>query len=311
MKKIEELIIKSFKGIEEFRLENCGDINILVGDNNTCKTTVLEAIQFFQAQSDFREIIRIARKRDITARIPSITVLESFLNAFNAKQDDSHKKIEIGYNNEKSTNLLRVFGMVQDIYVTENDIIELSKNQRINKDNFDENEPIKEFRGILEYNQTSTEVYINEISDVYRFGDKNIPIKKEDVLKVSYLSSIDHTNERFSSRIISEAIINNEKSGLLDLLKLFDENIDGLEIVATKNSFRATTYIKHKVYGFLPVSSFGDGLKKVLALASIILSTENGILLIDEIETAIHTNALGNIFKWILELAKNRIFKFS
>ena len=116
--------------------------------------------------------------------------------------------------------------MVQDIYVTENDIIELSKNQRINKDNFDENEPIKEFRGILEYNQTSTEVYINEISDVYRFGDKNIPIKKEDVLKVSYLSSIDHTNERFSSRIISEAIINNEKSGLLDLLKLFDENID-------------------------------------------------------------------------------------
>lgn len=306
MKIINKICIDTFKGIESLELDKCGDVNLIVGDNNTCKTTVLEAIQFLQYPNDFREMIRISRKRDIASRRPrDITVLESFLNIFNATQSDENKEVSLKFISKDIMNTLKITGEVKEVYITENEINEISKYKRGIMFEHEEEIPVKEFRGIVEYNSNSVEVFINELTDIYRYGDMSLN-KKEKVVQMSYLTSIDHMNERFSTGIISDAIFNNKKSGLLDLLRLFDENIEGLEILSKTNSLRATPYIKHKKFGYMPVSSFGDGLKKVLALASSILSISNGVLLIDEIETAIHTSALNDVFRWLLEAARRR-----
>lgn len=100
--------------------------------------------------------------------------------------------------------------------------------------------------------------------------------------------------------------MNDEKSGLLELLQEFDSNFEGIDILAPKENVIPTTYIKHRKYGYMPIASFGDGLKKVLSLASILLNSRNDVLLIDEIETAIHTSALGDIFGWMLSVAKRQ-----
>ena len=36
--------IENFRGIEETRLEDCGELNVLVGRNNSGKSTILDAI---------------------------------------------------------------------------------------------------------------------------------------------------------------------------------------------------------------------------------------------------------------------------
>ena len=43
-------------------------------------------------------------------------------------------------------------------------------------------------------------------------------------------------------------------------------------------------YIRHKLLGDMPVSSYGDGMKKVQELSNGIAMAVGGILLIDEIE---------------------------
>lgn len=306
LKIINDLFIDSFKGIEKLKLDKCGDINIIVGDNNTCKTTVLEAIQCLQYPNDFRELIKVIRKRYIsTNKLSGITVLESFLNVFNAEQKESEKKVKIRFIANDIENIFQIQGEVKEVYITENELLEMTKYQRIKDDQYDEEVPVKEFRGNIEYNDKAVEVFINEVTDIYRYGENNSLIN-ESIFEINYLSSVDHVNERFSTRIISNAIKNNEKSGLLDLLKLFDNNIIGLEILPVGNGNRSITHIEHKKYGFMPVASFGDGLKKVLALASIILSTQNGVVLIDEIETAIHTSALSKVFQWLMKVAEKQ-----
>lgn len=45
-------------------------------------------------------------------------------------------------------------------------------------------------------------------------------------------------------------------------------------------------------------------MKKAMLLLSAVLKAKNGILLLDEFETAIHTSAMGNVFKWIIENAE-------
>ena len=295
MKYINNIYIQTFKGIENLKISNLGDINILVGDNNTCKTSVLEAIQLFQYPNDIREIIRIARRREIMKRRPSgITVMDSFLNMFNASQNE-YKAISIKCEIDNNINLLDIRGIVNEIYVTSEELTQYKDSQ------FNEEIPANEFKGVLRYNDNEQEIIINDVNDRNIYRNSVIDGKQIKLLDLKFVSSSDHLNEVFSLANLSESIRNNEKSQLLELLRKFDDKIDGIEILTTRNNHFPATYIKHLEYGFMPLSSFGDGIKKVLTLASALLRVENGVLLIDEIETAIHTSALDSVFQWLLE----------
>lgn len=50
----------------------------------------------------------------------------------------------------------------------------------------------------------------------------------------------------------------------------------------------------------MPLSTYGDGVKKVLSIASAIANAVDGILLIDKVETAIHSRYFDKIFSFIV-----------
>ncbi|WP_293161763.1 ATP/GTP-binding protein [Okeania sp. SIO2C9] len=50
-----------------------------------------------------------------------------------------------------------------------------------------------------------------------------------------------------------------------------------------------------------PLSAFGDGVRRLLFMALTIAKLKDGILLIDELETAIHTEALLPSFSWLVK----------
>ena len=52
------------------------------------------------------------------------------------------------------------------------------------------------------------------------------------------------------------------------------------------------------------LNAYGDGMKKAMLLLSAVLRAKDGILLLDEFETAIHNSAMENVFSWILNTAK-------
>ncbi len=78
-----------------------------------------------------------------------------------------------------------------------------------------------------------------------------------------------------------------------------------------KYNYDTNLTIKHRVKGELPISVYGDGIKKVIALADSIMGAKDGILLIDEIETSIHRSILKNSMDWLIracELYNVQIF---
>ena len=66
-------------------------------------------------------------------------------------------------------------------------------------------------------------------------------------------------------------------------------------------SYRFNIYIQHKKLGLAPVSTFGDGIRRLLHIALKLASVKGGILLIDELESTIHTEALQNSFQWLVK----------
>jgi ABC-type multidrug transport system ATPase subunit len=93
-----------------------------------------------------------------------------------------------------------------------------------------------------------------------------------------------------------------ERNSVVEALRMFSDDIEGAEIL-TPTPKQPRFYIQSKRLGSVPISSYGTGMRRVLSLAMGVLISKDGVLLIDEIETAIHHSALQEVFPWLLKLA--------
>jgi AAA15 family ATPase/GTPase len=64
---LKSLEIKNFRCFESFRLEQLGQVNLLVGSNNSGKTSILEALQIFYSRTNLEPLkdIMLERGEDI------------------------------------------------------------------------------------------------------------------------------------------------------------------------------------------------------------------------------------------------------
>jgi AAA15 family ATPase/GTPase len=115
-----------------------------------------------------------------------------------------------------------------------------------------------------------------------------------------------HRSDIGQFRLLSEARFDNFKSDVLELLRQIDENISDIEILLSPESVgsRFNIYIQHEKLGLAPVSTFGDGIRRLLHIALKLASVKGGVLLIDELESTIHTEALQSSFNWLVKWCK-------
>ena len=263
------LNIRHFKGIENLELNDLSNVNIIVGENNSGKTSVLEAISLLQSQDSIKTMLKHISRSD--SSYPS--KFELFLEIFPKKQYIS-KNIQINSIINGLARELKIDGNLIEKMFRGTISVKLDNEKLINKDMvFKENQVIKD-------------------NSSY------------DIIKIIYITPYDHFKDGLINKTI-ENIKESEKNKIIKLLQMFDSNILDFKILSTNNKDNPmTTYIKHKKYGFMPLFSFGDSIKKVLTLASAVISAKQGILLVDEIETAIHKNMINEVFKWFIEACR-------
>ena len=162
--------------------------------------------------------------------------------------------------------------------------------------------------------ETETDVF--DGSSVYTIGEQTLTesirlnrltrvtgtsIRLKPQIKISYVSPFEHLNRNIVNRIIKNDAY---KLICLNALQLFDPEIEDIMIFRSDVSNRPVEYLKHKRLGNMPLSTYGDGIKKVLVLANTIIGATDGILLIDEIETAIHRKYYNDIFRFIVKACR-------
>jgi hypothetical protein len=112
-----------------------------------------------------------------------------------------------------------------------------------------------------------------------------------------------HRLERQQLIRLSAATTEQWKRESIALLNAIDPNITDLDIVAP-DGIRARMTVRHKDLGLVPLSSFGEGIRRIVMFALAVPSVKGGVLLIDEIETAIHVSALSKVFTWLVSACK-------
>lgn len=275
------LNIKNFRGVKDLELKDFLSTNIIVGDNNSGKTSLLEAISLLENPDSIKNMLLNASKRDSN----NVSKFELFLEMF-PKNQNENRAIHIDSMINECRNELRIEGNLSDI-------VDLNSGENY----FDS----KVFEGKVSLKKDDEEL-INK--DIYIQENKQLRFNGSyNIIKIVYVTPYDHFRESLLNTTV-EAIKEGDKDKITKLLKRFDENIIGFEVLP--NSYMNTTsiYINHKKYKLMPLSSFGDGVKKVITLAAALVSARNGILLIDEIETAIYKDMIKEVFDWFVKACR-------
>jgi len=119
-------------------------------------------------------------------------------------------------------------------------------------------------------------------------------------LPVRSIHGCSHRSSGVPSELWTDVIYADVKLQTVKLLQLFDPDIQDIDIISPRERASSIS-IKHKKLGRAPLSSFGDGLRRVFTLASAIPGAKDGLLLIDELEIAVHTRMLEKTFNWLVE----------
>lgn len=288
---LNSLSIKNFRGINNLELNNLSNINILVGDNNCGKTSVLEAISLFQNPLEINNILTSCckRGRDI------ISIFDLFLEMF--PRENINKNIEIISSINSVLYNLNINGKL--IERINPNLYRCIESDEYFDENYFEN---RIFKGRIKVKKNTEVINEKEINLSEEKIQSTLGDLSNQIINMVYVSPYDYLYNRLIDDTIN-VIKSGEKEEVIKLLKILDNNIEDFNVLKSKNK-PSSIYIKHSKYGFMSLSSFGDGVKKILTLASAVVSAKNGILLIDEIETAIYKNILNNVFGWLLNACK-------
>ena len=293
---LKQLCIDQYRGIHKLKIEDLKQVNLVVGDNNCGKTSVLEALQLLRTSGDLSNVYRIARQREVLASANTNSIYNNFICMFPVNPEGTLEISVHGICNDKEI-AFHLQGKQDRVLL---DAKELSP-QKYRRQDIPEGETEAEsFEGLISLlydgKKQNRAISVNQYSKV-----TGTITSEKDQFNIIYVSPFEHLRGSVLSNILRNE---SYKQICLRALQLFDPDIEDMMIFRSDTGNRPVEYLRHKHLGDMPVSSYGDGIKKVLALSNAIAVAANGILLIDEIETAIHKKYYDDIFRFIVKACK-------
>lgn len=306
MFRYDELLVSKFRGLVDLKLSNLSNINIFVGENNCGKTSVLEAIRLLVEPLSSYNYHKVGAMRYRMSNLPSSSGYSESIRWLFPQSNEygSKKMIEISGWNLGNEKRLKATYDEQIFLIPEPPTFFTSDNSddEIKKYKITKNEA--EVPGILlklEFQDGKSA----STKRKFRVIDNRVaafPINKKKVnIPVQFITPLEN---RFGASLeeVSAMLLPENKVITLDALRMFEPNILDIELLAPQG--RPQLVVHHKILGPTPLYIFGDGLRKALNFAVALVNCRGGILLIDELETGIHTSALGRLFMWLSAAAE-------
>ena len=293
---INSIEIIKFRGIQKLTVSEFSNINLIVGDNNSGKTTFLEAIQLLFAKSQLSSIKSVINQR--TMLNPNSSFYTSFIKMFNKDQDNDFLEFDIYALTENGTLEFELNG--HEKTVSGEAALQMSTLSARQKTQYKNAKTVipetaKVFTGSI-ITQTGKKPVEKSIRCTSL--DSVIPgpiVKKE----VHYIPSFGHLRYDLLQNIVANP---EYKALVINILRQFDDSIaDICYTKADDGAYLETIITKDGVN--MPFSVYGDGIKKILYILNKLFAATDSILLIDEIETGLHKQYYDSLFPVVFALA--------
>lgn len=298
MANINLIEINQFRGIRQLTISNFSKINLIVGDNNSGKTTFLEAVQLLFAKSQLSSVKNIIKQRTVL-NVSESSFYTSFIKTFNVNQESELLDFDIYAVSNNGPIRFEMRGRERTISGEEAlqmSTMSLGQKAHYKKESTVVPETAKLFSGSIISQNGKKPIE----KDIHFTSLDNVSVGPVIKREVQYIPSFGHL--RYD--LLKNFVDNPEYKKLaISILKQFDDSI--VDICYTKaddGCFLESIITADGIN--MPFSVYGDGVKKILYILNKLFDATDSILLIDEIETGLHKKYYDRLFPVVFELAK-------
>jgi energy-coupling factor transporter ATP-binding protein EcfA2 len=306
---INSIKISGYRGFSDFSMTGLGRINLLVGRNNTGKTSILEALHLLASGSDLSALWRILLRRGeqpVFEPSPGRAIQQEIdlSHLFHGHELAPGMTITITTSNQQPERTIRY--QIDEATPSESPVLFA---QIANE------EPAGTLLALKILGPARVPPPIPLVhrtsmrNDTFNSVSNMVRAQKFDGGAVQYI-----TNESLSFtdliNLWNTIVLTPEEERVVDALKAIDPNIEriasiGGPVIYSGVNQRAGFAVKMRgTDKRVPIGSFGDGVWRIVALAAAISRAKDGILLVDEIDTGLHYTVMEAMWRTIDNASK-------
>ncbi len=273
---LQELSLHAYRGISGLVLEGLTPVSLVVGANNSGKSSLLEAAGLLLRPPDPSQWVSAVRHRDVDmSLVEGLWAL--FPNSEALHPDDGPQE----------SNSLIVEGRTSGLA------------RRIEARCF-----ASQILGASEEADLSARIEVSVDGDpalTLKFPAPATVAHQVPTYRVFAVTPGTHYSTKALVEHLSRVVDEGRKQLAVELLQMFDPGVEDLDVIASLG--REAVRVSHRTRGVVDLASFGDGMRRSAALALALTRASQGVLLVDEIEAGIHHTVLRPVLGKLLEAA--------
>ncbi|GAA7803357.1 ATP/GTP phosphatase [Helicobacter pylori] len=295
---IQSVRIKNFKTFKDTQIDGFTKLNIITGGNNVGKSNLLEALYCLAGKS-MHPCTNLTEIYDNIRKEPLKTESKNLM--FYGLDTKEEIQIVITLDNNQTLDLQIKFIASEDQKVIESQIIPTAEQTQMpsqlnftlkknNEEIYNDHLNIAEIPNQLGYKRQFKNFDPNQLQKLLPFESAVIMPSDAAYRQVYMIQAM--------RKILDDNQLEKE---LNERLNQFDNNIQSI-------SFNTNNQLKLKVKNIkekLPLSAFGDGLKKYLHIVSAFMADNAKTIYIDEVENGLHFSRMKLLLRCVIDFINN------
>ena len=317
--KLRQLHIVAFRGLRDLHLDELRPVTLLFGPNNCGKTSVLEATAIFCRPMDLRQWLTIIQMRD-PGRIAESKLVSLRWCFANVRSIAAEEGQEAPNADESQDTLyggdIEIRGegasAVKQVTSSYREMLGEITAEQLRKKNLPygtyRRDELPAFRRGADITTHLTKGNGESLGSNTMTVWEDEPVRvattaNSHSLPVQILNASSYHAGIQLSRWTHQLRSSKYQDVAIHALRQFDDDALGLEISSASGRWHSI-YVRHRRLGLVPVTAFGDGMRRAVALLLGAVAARDGLLLLDEIESGIHFSVLPAILQMLMNVAE-------
>lgn len=322
---LQSLEIRNYRNLRYLTIEKLGRVNLVLGKNNTGKTSLLEAISIYINRGDVDHLLQLLDERgenyvrsdnyprkpiDLARDNPVLKTL-SALFTYRRMQFTEASGILIGETDQSlfgpivsssSRVLIRFVKYVEEF--EESDVDRPNRRKRLYVD--EENMGIDVQLGLEIRTGQSTSLFpVNVFNRANRVvGTRGLASFENPTDRYQFVKTKYGDRGDLSGALWDRIALTPGEDEVINALKIIGNDIDRITFRNERGQERTAVVKLRTTDDIVPLRSMGDGVNRILTVILALVNCENGYLLIDEFENGLHYTVQERLWEVIFDVAE-------